>query len=693
MATLTALVEAGKALGYTGKELQGWVTDRENREVEREKERENEERQNRIANRERMKERENEERQNRIADRELRNSKENSLTGAIGTTYYVSPEVMSKSSRAYYDQKVDIYSLGIIFFEMCYRSFPTEHERGMILNNLRLATVSFPKDFDTKENAVQVKIICWLLSHNPKLRPTSKDLMNSSLVPFPTKNETELSQTIHSLLQNPNSPSHSQLMMTMFSLKKIGEQGINYDLANYENFITSDTALIYQTIKSVITNVFTNHGAIELPLPLLSKCSIYENDLHSVKLMNIKGRILMLPRDQRVSFAHFIGRKNIDFMKRFAIEKVFTENILQDAHPEQVTECAFDVIFSCDSLFHDSETLIIVQEIMNRCCNHQAKNLLVRINHMLLLKAVLLHCGISEDMHIKILTVLAETGVRAERAASLESNLRLSKAVMSRLISFLDIEGTLHKVKLNLKVLTSSTNKAGLLAKACLEDIETVVSFVRHMGFQSQIIVDLGFISKPFLYCGVFYQMFWDKLKNEKTDVIATGGRYDELIESYMLPGHKDFTSRQIHGVGISIVLESFVGALVQDKQFQRIATYDLLVCSQNKTNLTNEKIKIVGKLWSAGFKADVLLDNVEDVNDLIQECLSKGISHILEVIKIKPITIKVYSLGQESTVIRTMVIDELIEYIQNKQNETSPAQPESPWHDICSMDTSWTDI
>lgn len=53
-------------------------------------------------------------------------------------------------------KKVDIYSLGIIFFEMCYKPLSTGMERVQILGNLRQKDIKLPEDFDqvTMENQV-----------------------------------------------------------------------------------------------------------------------------------------------------------------------------------------------------------------------------------------------------------------------------------------------------------------------------------------------------------------------------------------------------------------------------------------------------------------------------------------------------------------------------------------------------------
>ena len=58
------------------------------------------------------------------------------MTGKVGTTLYVAPELAKTQNRVKFSLKVDLYSLGIIFFEMCYRP-STAMERVYVLGNLR----------------------------------------------------------------------------------------------------------------------------------------------------------------------------------------------------------------------------------------------------------------------------------------------------------------------------------------------------------------------------------------------------------------------------------------------------------------------------------------------------------------------------------------------------------------------------
>jgi translation initiation factor 2-alpha kinase 4 len=55
------------------------------------------------------------------------------MTQNLGTMLYSAPEQLTQTN---YNSKVDIFSLGLILFELFY-IFHTQHERTAILNQLR----------------------------------------------------------------------------------------------------------------------------------------------------------------------------------------------------------------------------------------------------------------------------------------------------------------------------------------------------------------------------------------------------------------------------------------------------------------------------------------------------------------------------------------------------------------------------
>lgn len=96
-------------------------------------------------------------------------------TAQVGTQMYMSPEQINGKS---YGHKVDIFSLGLILFELFY-CFSTQMERVKIL--LDVKKQKFPAQFK-KEYPSETKYISWLLSPNPADRPSATNILESDLL-------------------------------------------------------------------------------------------------------------------------------------------------------------------------------------------------------------------------------------------------------------------------------------------------------------------------------------------------------------------------------------------------------------------------------------------------------------------------------------------------------------------------------
>lgn len=96
------------------------------------------------------------------------NSSKNSgkHTQQVGTKLYMSPEQVAGLP---YNYKVDIYSLGLILFELLV-TFSTEMERINILKGIRINR--YPEDFQQTFNK-EYELLKLMLSNNPSDRPTT----------------------------------------------------------------------------------------------------------------------------------------------------------------------------------------------------------------------------------------------------------------------------------------------------------------------------------------------------------------------------------------------------------------------------------------------------------------------------------------------------------------------------------------
>ncbi|GLH09706.1 Eukaryotic translation initiation factor 2-alpha kinase 1 [Gryllus bimaculatus] len=91
--------------------------------------------------------------------------------GEFGTRLYAAPEQLEGKC----DIKSDIYSLGIILFELLC-PFRTDMERSLVLTNLRNGT--FPSEMD-EQNPELMQLIRKLLLQDVQLRPSAEDILLS----------------------------------------------------------------------------------------------------------------------------------------------------------------------------------------------------------------------------------------------------------------------------------------------------------------------------------------------------------------------------------------------------------------------------------------------------------------------------------------------------------------------------------
>lgn len=97
------------------------------------------------------------------------------LTEHVGTPLYQSPEQMQ---GLYYNEKVDIFAMGLILYEMC-ASFKTGMHRRESIELLK-------KDHRLNENmlkeyGLESDLILWMTNIKPNERPSAQEILDSDL--------------------------------------------------------------------------------------------------------------------------------------------------------------------------------------------------------------------------------------------------------------------------------------------------------------------------------------------------------------------------------------------------------------------------------------------------------------------------------------------------------------------------------
>ncbi|XP_044021678.1 eIF-2-alpha kinase GCN2 isoform X2 [Siniperca chuatsi] len=553
------------------------------------------------------------------------------MTGMVGTALYVSPEVQG-NTKATYNQKVDLFSLGIILFEMSYRPMTTGAERISVLSQLRVEPIMFPEDFTAYEQGTQRKVIEWLLNHDPALRPTTQELLKSELLPPPQMEESELHEVLQHTMANINGKAYRTMVGQLFAQNTSPVMDYTYDIDLHKGSFSFNTTKLQQYVHETITRIFKKHGAVRLQTPLLlpRNRKLYDGS-ELACFMDHSGMLVTLPYDLRMAFARFIARNNITHLKRYSIERVFRPRKLDRAHPRELLECAFDIITPVtNSLLPDAETIYTISEIVQEFPVLQERNYNIYLNHTSLLKAILLHSGVPEDKLSQASNILCDAMSEKLTKREVEAkfcNFSLSTNTLQTLYKYIEQKGDLEDLAPLLTSLTKQKTAVTQLAKQGLKDLEELTVLLRRLGVKLQVVVNLGLVYKVQHHSGVIFQFvaFIRKRKRTVPDILAAGGRYDHLILEFRGPAS---TVPVPSAVGASVALDKVCAAIANMEEPPSVSSCDVLVVPVGHSSMSRA-INVVQKLWSTGVSADIAYDVSQSQETLLEHCRLAGINCI----------------------------------------------------------------
>uniref|UniRef100_A0A8B9BQ29 non-specific serine/threonine protein kinase n=1 Tax=Anser brachyrhynchus TaxID=132585 RepID=A0A8B9BQ29_9AVES len=567
-------------------------------------------------------------------------------------------------------QKVDLFSLGIIFFEMSYHPMSTASERIFVLSQLRLPNIVFPQDFDEVKHAKQRSVITWLLNHDPAARPTAVELLKSEHLPPPQMEESELHEVLHHTLANVDGKAYRTMMSQIFSQRISPAIDYTYDSDMLKGSFSIWAAKIQQHVCEIVSRIFKRHGAIKLHTPLLMPRNkkLYEHNEASY-FMDHSGMLVMLPYDLRIPFARFVARNNISNLKRYCIERVFRPRKLDRCHPKELLECAFDIITSTGNSFLPiAETIYAISEIIQEFPVLQERNYSIYLNHTSLLKAILLHCGIPEDKLNQVYIILYDAVTEKLTKREVEAkfcNLSLSSNSLSRLYKFIEQKGEASNVFPFLN--TTIKQKPGVtqLLKHGMKDLEEIIALLKQLGIKLQVSINLGLVYKIQQHNGIIFQFIAYIKRRQRTvpEILAAGGRYDHLIPQFRGP---QTVGPVPSAVGVSIAIDKITAAVSSIS----VSSCDLLVVSVGQMSM-GRAINIVQKLWTAGIPAEIMYDWSQSQEELQEYCRCSGITYVALVSDKEGSHVKVKSFEKdrqtEKRIFESDLLDHLIQKMKTK--------------------------
>ncbi|XP_055013276.1 eIF-2-alpha kinase GCN2 isoform X2 [Boleophthalmus pectinirostris] len=591
------------------------------------------------------------------------------MTGMVGTALYVSPEVQG-NTKATYNQKVDLFSLGIILFEMSYRPMTTGAERITVLSQLRVEPITFPEDFNPNNQGTQRKVIQWLLNHDPAFRPTAQELLKSELLPPSQMEESELHEVLQHTMANVNGKAYRTMVGQLFAQNPTPVMDFTYDIDLHKGSFSFTGAKLQQYVYETITRIFKKHGAVRLQTPMLlpRNRKLYEGS-ELACFMDHSGMLVTLPFDLRMAFARFVARNNVTQLKRYSIERVFRPRKLDRAHPRELLECAFDIITTVtNSLLPDAETIYTVYEIIQEFPALQERNYNIYLNHTSLLKAILLHSGIPEDKLSQASNILCDAMSEKLTKREVEAkfcNFSLSTNSLQTLYKFIEQKGSLQDLAPLLALLTKQKTAVTQLAKQGLKDLEELTVLLNRLGIKLPVVINLGLVYKVQHHSGIIFQFvaFIRKRKRTVPDIVAAGGRYDHLIVEFQSSAS---TAPVTSAVGASVALDKVCAAMASMEEPPPISSCDALVVPVGHSSLSRA-ISVVQKLWSMGVSADLTYDVSQSQETLMDQCRLAGITCMAMVSDKEGNYVKVKSFEKDRQSEKRIPENDLVDHIVQK--------------------------
>ncbi|KAG2567098.1 hypothetical protein PVAP13_7NG220600 [Panicum virgatum] len=223
-------------------------------------------------------------------------------TGQVGTYFYTAPEVEQKWPQI--NEKVDMYSLGVIFFEL-WHPFATAMERHLVLSDLKQKG-DLPKSW-AAEFPAQLNLLRRLLSPSPSDRPSAVEVLQSEL---PPRMEDEWLNDVLRMIQTPEDTYvYDRVISTIFNEDRLIAKMQCQHESSKKSTGNIDNSELLDTIIEVTKEVFKRHCAKRFQISPLHTLegNFTEKREKTVKILTQGGEMLELCYELRTPFVMSIA--------------------------------------------------------------------------------------------------------------------------------------------------------------------------------------------------------------------------------------------------------------------------------------------------------------------------------------------------------------------------------------------------
>lgn len=541
-------------------------------------------------------------------------------TGAVGTLLYASPEVVQ--GWASYDAKVDVYSLGIVLFEIWAAPFGTYMERVTLLQKLRSGEdpAQLRPDIPTTVSS----LVRWLTQDSPSDRPTAREILASELLPIVVENEH-----VDSLLRSVSSGEAPDLFQKVVHAVFERDAGSERGGDAKKLAETSDEKI---EVIGELQRVFRVHGAEGMLSDTVQRASPEapgeeERRNQAFEVVSSRGDRLRLRSDLREQFLQWslegrTGNAALSVLKRFEIAPVYKPGA-GDA-PTAHWLADFNILLQgCEdheeAVLAQGECIKIVSEVLERL-NIRFE---IRVGHRALLHALARTHSLSVQKMQAALTLvsaafrISPTDLLGRQAVWPSIQKGLEGLGFSR--------GTIEKLRLLVSpsqerlrdpaslagIFASSADGSGAEEQAPLAELESLASLAAALGVGERLVLE-PLTPPPEAYFDgmVFYVYALEQ--DGSASLVAYGGQFDRTL----LPaaasrggggggGGGSLIVQPACGVGVTFNVDRLVrrrAGMAGAGAPQRV-----LVAGKGGGGMLQERMELLRELWAHGVPAETV--------------------------------------------------------------------------------------
>jgi translation initiation factor 2-alpha kinase 4 len=587
-----------------------------------------------------------------LGDTELR--AESDATTGVGTFLYAAPEIQQGLPH---DSKVDIYSVGVIAFEML-RRFGTAMERVAVLTELR-ASRTLPPAF-VAAFPVQAALIRSLLAPDPGQRPSAAEVLSSGQLP-PRVGDEHLSELLRSLREG--SATYDRVVRALFAPDSAGARAAARGALLDSSVAPTHApgvaeAMALERVCSLLRNAFKRHGAVPVHgSRAVAHTSRDAGSQNKLTVLDSAGTLVSLRDELRTRFVTHLAAQAASGSAQGLVRRYELAPVLRAAPgaplPLEVMQADFDIVGGDDACqpAADAEALALCFEALDLCGLRRGATCLV--SHRELLSAAWRSAGVPPELRPRAAALLrgaplpppsglpapaataaaqARDAVWAKLRGRLCDGLGLSPTCADRLEAIHRCGGVIGSTLPRLRGVLHAV--ADSRAAAALDALASMAALLGAMNVpDSAVLVSPLLAPTESYYSGMYFEVAIAR-KAQATGhpaagarTVAAGGRYDALLASCWPPTADGAAPP---GVGVCFSA-SRLGALASSAGAQTSpSSVDVVVASRGGGGLLRERLELVHSLWQAGIRAETLPHPSPSLTDQFEHATSRGAKVLL---------------------------------------------------------------